>query len=309
MRWAWPAARNEAWAVMKGARGVDPFAIVCDSSHDLPPEVVEKLRLTVVPYTINFGAESSLDDGVMTLEEFAGLLDRYEKGKGYPTTAAPAPSRFVDAFLSHVRQGLRRILTVTISSKLSKTYDAAVQAACIVKKDYPDSAIEVVDSLNVSMAEGKLILEAARARDLGRPLQEAKRLVEEMRGRVRILAALETSKYLVKSGRAGRFQHMLGTVLRIKPIITAKHGATALYARVPGRMERAVDRIVDEVQRTYKSGVIWVVEGIAPDLREMLISRLGERVALNRDDILDARMTPTLMVHLGRRVVGVIWEE
>jgi DegV family protein with EDD domain len=294
---------------MKGARGVDPFAIVCDSSHDLPPEVVEELRLTLVPYTINFGAESSLDDGVMPLEEFAELLDRYEKGKGYPTTAAPAPSRFVDAFLSHVRQGLRRILTVTISSKLSKTYDAAVQAACIVKKDYPDSAIEVVDSLNVSMAEGKLILEAARARDLGRPLQEAKRLVEEMRGRVRILAALETSKYLVKSGRAGRFQHMLGTVLRIKPIITAKHGATALYARVPGRMERAVDRIVDEVQRTYKSGVVWVVEGIAPDLREMLISRLGERVALNREDILDARMTPTLMVHLGRRVVGVIWEE
>jgi len=83
---------------------VDPFAIVCDSSHDLPPEVVEKLRLTVVPYAINFAAESSLDDGVMPLEKFAELLDRHEKGKGYPTTAAPPPSRFVEAFLSHVKQ-------------------------------------------------------------------------------------------------------------------------------------------------------------------------------------------------------------
>jgi DegV family protein with EDD domain len=288
---------------------MDPFAIVCDSSHDLPPDVSQKLRLTVVPYTINFGAERSLDDGVMTLEEFAELLDRYEKGKGYPTTAAPAPARFVEAFLSHVKQGLPRILTVTISSKLSKTYDAAVQAARLVKQGYPDSEIEVIDSLGLSMVEGMLILEAARARDLGRPLQQAKRLVEEMRGRLRILAALETTKYLVKSGRAGRFQHMLGTVLRVKPIITAKDGATALYARVPGRMERAVDRIVDEVQRTYKSGVVWLVEGIAPDLREMLVRRLCERVGLNREQILETRMTSTFMVHLGRRVVGVVWEE
>jgi DegV family protein with EDD domain len=288
---------------------VDPFAIVCDSSHDLPPEVVEKLRPTVVPYTINFGTESSLDDGVMPLEEFAELLDRYEKGKGYPTTAAPAPSRFAETFLSHVKQGLARILTITISSKLSKTYDAAVQAADMVKKEYPDSEIEVVDSLNVSMVEGKLVLEAARARDLGCPLQEAKRLVEEMRSRVRILAALETTKYLVKSGRARRIQHLLSSVFQIKPIITAKHGATALYARVPGRMERAVDRIVDEVQRTYKSGVVWVVEGIAPDLREMLIGRLCERVGLTREQISETRITSTFMVHLGRRVVGVVWEQ
>jgi len=294
---------------MKGARGVDPFAIVCDSSHDLPPEVADKLRLTVVPYTVNFGAENSLDDGVMPLEEFAELLDRYEKGKGYPTTAAPAPSRFVEAFMSHVKQGVPRILTVTISSKLSKTYDAAVQAAGIVKKQYPNSEIEVVDSLGLSMVEGGLVLEAARARDLGRPLQEAKRLVQELRGRLRILAALETTKYLLKSGRAHAIQHLLGSVLQIKPIITAKDGATALYARVPGRMERAVDRIVGEVQRTYKSGMVWVVEGIAPDLKEMLIRRLCERVGLNRDQILETRMTSTFMVHLGRRVVGVVWEQ
>jgi DegV family protein with EDD domain len=288
---------------------LEPFAVVCDSSHDLPPDMTAKMHLTVVPYTINFGSDSSLDDGVMPLDEFAELLDRYERGRGYPTTAAPAPSRFVEAFVSHVKQGLSQILTVTISSKLSKTYDAAVQAASIVKEKYPDSEIEVVDSLNVSMAEGKLVLEAARARDLGCSLQEAKRLVEEMRGRLRILAALETTKYLAKSGRAGRFQHLLGSVLRVKPIITAKDGATALYARVPGRMERAVDRIVHEVQRTYESGVVWVVEGVAPDLKEMLVRRLCERVGLNREQILETRMTATFMVHLGRRVVGVVWEQ
>jgi DegV family protein with EDD domain len=293
----------------EGTRGVDSFAIVCDSSHDLPPDIARNLRLTVVPYTINFGADSSMDDGVMTVEEFAELLDRYEKGKGYPTTAAPAPSRFAEAFMSHVKQGLSRILTVTLSRKLSKTYDSAVEAADMVEEEYPDSEIEVVDSLSGSMGEGMLVLEAARVRDLGHPLQEAKHLVEEMRGRLRLLAALETTKYLMKSGRARPFQHLLSSALQIRPVITARDGAMALYSRVRGRMERAVDRMVDEVQRTYKSGVVSVVEGISPDLREMLVRKLCQRLGLNREQILETKIGSALLVHMGKRVVGVIWEQ
>jgi len=288
---------------------VDPFAIVCDSSHDLPPDIAQKLRLTVVPYTINFGVDSSMDDGVMTLEEFADLLDRYEKGKGYPTTAAPAPSRFAEAFMSHAKQGLSRILAVTLSRKLSKTYDAAVEAADMVEEECPDSEIEVVDSLSGSMGEGMLVLEAARARDLGRPLQEAKRLVEEMRERLRLLAALETTKYLLKSGRVRPFQHLLSSALQIRPIITTRDGAMALYTRVRGRMERAVDRMVDEVQRTYKSGIVSVVGGISPDLKEMLVRKLCQRLGLNREQILETKMTSALLLHLGKRTVGVIWEQ
>jgi DegV family protein with EDD domain len=293
----------------EGAISVDPFAIVCDTTHDLPPDITKKLRLTVVPFTINFGTDSSLDDGVMTLEEFVELLDQYEKGKGYPTTAAPAPSRFAEAFMSHVKRGLSRILTITVSRKVSKTFDSAVQAADMVREEHPDSEIEVVDSLSGSMGEGVLVLEAARARDLGHPLQEAKRLVEEMRGRVRLLAALETTKYLLKSGRVRPFQHMLGSALQIKPIITTRDGALALYSRVRGRMERAVDRMVDEVHRTYKSGIVSVVEGIAPELREMLVRKLSQRLGLNPEQIMETRIGSALLVHMGKRTVGVIWEQ
>jgi DegV family protein with EDD domain len=206
---------------------VHSFAIVCDSSHDLPPEFLEKLRLTVVPYTINFGTGSSVDEGAMALDELADLLDRYEKGRGYPTTAAPAPSRFYEAFTSCIREGISQILVVTISSKLSATHEAAVQAAELVEQEYPHSHIEVLDSRTVSTAEGMLVLEAARSRDLGHSLQETKHLVEDLRERVRILAALETTKYLMKSGRAHRLQHLLSTTLQIRPIITSSDGAMA----------------------------------------------------------------------------------
>jgi DegV family protein with EDD domain len=295
--------------VDESERASEPFALVSDTGHSLPPQVVDNLRVAQVPFTINFGVEGSLDDGVMGLEEFAELLDRYEKGKGYPTTAAPPPARFVDAFTGYIKQGLSRILTVTLSHKLSKTYYSAVQAADTVEQEYPESEIEVVDSLAGSMVEGMLIMEAARARDLGRPLQEVKGRLEEMRERLRLLAAFETTKYLLRSGRARSFQHLLASALAIRPIITVRDGATILYARMRGRMDNALDRIVEEVQRTYKAGPISVIEGVAPDLREKLVTKLCQRLNLAREQILETKVGPTFLVHTGKRAVGVVWEQ
>jgi DegV family protein with EDD domain len=287
----------------------EPFALVTDTGHNLPPDMVSNLRVAQVPITINFGVEGSLDDGAMGIEEFVELLDRYEKGKGYPTTAAPPPARFVDAFTGYIRQGLSRILTVTLSHKLSKTYDSAVQAADTVGQEYPGSEIEVVDSLGGSMVEGMLIMEAARARDLGRPLQEVKGRLEEMRERLRLLATFETTKYLLRSGRARSFQHLLASALAIRPIITVRDGAAILYGRMRGRMDNALDRIVEEVQRTYKAGPIAVIEGIAPDLREKLVTKLCQRLNLAREQILETKAGTTIMVHTGKRAVGVVWEQ
>ena len=290
-------------------RATEPFALVSDTGHSLPPQVVEDLRVTQVPLTINFGVEGSVDDGAMPLEELVELLDRYERGKGYPTTAAPPPARFVDAFTGYIKQGLSHILTVTLSHKLSKTYDSAVQAARTVEQEFPESEIEVVDSLGGSMIEGMLLLEAAHARDLGRPLQEAKSRLEEMRGRLRILATFETTKYLLRSGRARPFQHLLASALNIRPIVTVRDGAVTLYTRMRGRMDNALDRIVEEVQSTYKAGPIAVIEGIAPDLREKLVTKLCQRLNLAREQILETKAGTTIMVHTGKRAVGVVWEQ
>jgi fatty acid-binding protein DegV len=120
---------------------------------------------------------------------------------------------------------------------------------------------------------------------------------------------LETTKYLAKSGRARHFQYLLSNALQIRPIITARDGALALCARVRGRMERAVDRMVDEVQQTYKSGVVSVMDGMAPDLKEMFVHKLSQRLGINREQILETKMTSALLVHVGKRVVGVVWEQ
>ena len=286
-----------------------PFAIVADTGHNLPAAILHDLELQEVPFTINFGVQGSVDDGVLELEEFAGLLDRYEKGAGYPTTAAPSPGRFAEAFRRCIAAGQSRILAITISSGLSKTYETALQGAEMVRQEHPEAEIEVADSQSGTMAEGFLVMEAAQAGDRGLSLAQAKRLVEELSTRLRFLATFETTKYLVKSGRVRSIQHLLSSILSIRPVISLRGGAIVLFDRMRGRMDKAIESIVQEVRKTRNLGRISVIEGIAPDLKEALIQRLTRVLNLTRDQIVESKIGPAFLIHTGKRAVGVVWEE
>ncbi len=286
-----------------------PFAIVTDTGHNIPEIVVQELHVQEVPFTINFGVQGSVDDGVLKLEEFAGMLDRYGKDEGYPTTAAPSPGRFAEAFRRCIAAGQSRILAITISSALSKTYESALQGAELVREEHPEAEIEVADSQTGTMAEGFLVIEAAKARDSGLSLAQAKRLVEELSTRLRFLATFETTKYLLKSGRVRSIQHLLSSVLSIRPIISLRGGAVILFDRVRGRMDKAIESIVEEVRKTRDLGRISVIEGMAPDLKEALIERLTRALNVTREQIVESRIGPSFLVHTGKRAVGVVWEE
>jgi DegV family protein with EDD domain len=286
-----------------------PFAIVADTGHNLPAAILHDLELQEVPFTINFGVQGSVDDGVLELEEFAGLLDRYEKGAGYPTTAAPSPGRFAEAFRRCIAAGQSRILAITISSGLSKTYETALQGAEMVRQEHPEAEIEVADSQSGTMGEGFLVMEAAQAGDRGLSLAQAKRLVEELSTRLRFLATFETTKYLVKSGRVRSIQHLLSSILSIRPVISLRGGAIVLFGRMRGRMDKAIESIVQEVRKTRNLGRISVIEGIAPDLKEALIQRLTRVLNLTRDQIVESKIGPAFLIHTGKRAVGVVWEE
>ncbi len=287
------------------------FAIVTDTGHNISDAIVQGLQLQEVPFTINFGVQGSVDDGVLEMQEFAGLLDRYEKGAGYPTTAAPSPGRFAEAFRRCIAAGQSRILAITISSGLSKTYESALQGAQVVREEHPEAEIEVADSQMGTMAQGFMLMEAAQARDKGLSLAQARRVVEELSTRLRFLATFETTKYLLKSGRVRSIQHLLSSVLSIRPVISLRGGggAIVLFGRVRGRMDRAIESIVQEVRKTRNLGRISVIEGIAPDLKEALTQRLTQALNLSRDEIVESRIGPSFLVHTGRRAVGVVWEE
>ena len=199
--------------------------IVTDSTSDITGELAQELGITVVPLTVSFGHESFLDRVDISTDEF---YRRLEKESMFPTTTQPAPGVFADIYKKLAGE-TDEILTIVISSKLSGTYQSAINARNMMEKK---CRIEVIDSASVAMGFGLLVIAAARAAKEGASLDEVADIVNKGIPRSHLVIYFETLKYLAKGGRLGKAHGLLGAMLSIKPILTIKGGEIAPLTRV-----------------------------------------------------------------------------
>ncbi len=199
--------------------------IVTDSLSDLTKDLAEEFGVTVVPLTVLFGHEAYLDRVTITTDQF---YDRLIHGDVWPTTTQPTPQAFAEAY-EKLGAESDEILVVTLSSRLSGTYQSAVGAKAMVGKKYK---VEVIDSETVAMGLGLIVISAAKAARKGAKLAELVDFVNHAKSRVHFLAYFDTLKYLAKGGRAGRAQALLGSLLSVKPILTVREGEMAPLTRV-----------------------------------------------------------------------------
>ena len=202
--------------------------LVTDSASDLPAEVAKELGITVVPLHIQFGDQTYKDRVDLSAEEFYGRL---EHSSVLPKTAAPSPGMFAEVFdtLSTKCSG---ILGVFVSRKLSATYDAALQGIKLMKKK---CRVEVADSMLGIMGEGFLVMEAATKAKAGASLNELINLISETIPKVHVRVTLDTLEYLARGGRIGKVQALLGSMLKMNPILGLKDGVAVPSARVRSR--------------------------------------------------------------------------
>lgn len=197
--------------------------IIIDSTADTPSSL--RQRFSVVPLTIRFGEEDYIDGVTITHQEF------YHKLVGsdlLPTTSQPTPAAFAQAFDAEIRQG-NQVVVITISSKLSGTY----QSACIAATDYPGQ-VYVVDSQSAALGSGILAELALKLADSGIGAAEiAERLTQE-RERIVLLAVIDTLEYLKKGGRVSKTVAFAGELLSIKPIISVPGGEIAVIGKARG---------------------------------------------------------------------------
>lgn len=212
--------------------------IVTDSTADIPTKSAQELGIIVIPLYIHFGAEVYRDGIDLSTTEF------YQKlitSKSLPTTSTISPGKFAEIY-DTLSEQTDEILVITISSKLSATYDAAIQGQELRKsKSY---RVEVIDSRLVSMALGLIVIAAAKEAQTGASLEQVVNTVKKALPRVHIRMAFDTLEYVRKGGRLGRAQAFLGTLFSIKPILTVKDGETTPVAR-----ERTRDRAIGHLQR------------------------------------------------------------
>ena len=200
-------------------------AIVTDSLSDITSDIAERLDITVVPLTVLFGHEAFLDRVTITAEQF---YDRLIHGPVWPTTTQPTPAAFAEVY-EKLAQKSNEILVVTLSKKMSGTYQSATGAIPMVKKN---CRIEVIDSETVAMGLGLIVMAAARQAQKGANLKDLADFVNRCKARSHFIAYFDTLKYLAKGGRIGKAQGLLGSLLSVKPLLTVKEGEMAPVTRV-----------------------------------------------------------------------------
>jgi len=272
-----------------------PVKIVTDSSVYLPPEVIARYDIRVVPIKVAFGTEVYSEGVDITNEEF---YQRLAKSDILPTTSQPPISDFTRVYTELAQQG-HPILSIHISSKISGTINSVIAA----RKSLPQAQIEIVDSLSIAM--GLLLAPAAKAAEQGQTLAQLKASIEKLNNCMNVIGALDTLDYLRRGGRIGGLKALVGTLLKIKPILTFEGGEPRLLAKVR-TMPRAIDYILRFVEkRTEGSTSIYGAIRHTHVLEAALALEKALRAHFNWAELDLMEMGPVFGTHLGPGTVGL----
>ncbi len=275
------------------------IAIISDTDTSLPEESLNENGIRQVSITIHFGEEILKACSEITDEE---LVARVNRDGVLPTTAAPSPGDFSEAYQEAFDKGADEIICLTVSSGLSATYQSAVTAAGL----FEGKKITVVDTETISMGQGFMVLKAAELARAGKSTAEIVAELSEVRDRTHLFAALDTLKFMALSGRVGALSAEMAALMSIKPIMTIKDGKLDLLEKVRTR-KKAWSRIVDLVAEKLAGGEIdsiFILHVAAPEWAEEFESQLRESVPCPAY-IPKTQLTPGLSVHTGGGLVGV----
>lgn len=263
--------------------------IVTDSVADLPSQVVQELGITVVPLHIRFGTDVYRDGIDLTADRFYDMLVRE---KAMPVTSVPSPGAFAETY-NKLSEETDEILVITLTSKLSGTYDVALQSIGLMEKK---CRVEVIDSQLAAMAQGFLVMAAARAGQAGASFDEVLDIVHKNIPRADMRAAFDSLEYLRRGGRIGKAAFFLGSKLKFNPIIGIKDGEVVGLGR-PRSRAKAIDYLYDFVMSYSNIDEIAIEYATALDEAEMLAERLNSRFPKER--IYRTRASPVVGTHTG----------
>jgi DegV family protein with EDD domain len=213
-------------------------ALVTDSAASLPASLREQYDIEVVPLTLVF-EDRSYPDSAETNGHFYQAL---KSARRPPTTTSASPGTYMEAFRRAAAKA-PSVLCITVSSRFSSTFDAATKGAQMLRDEQPNVAIEVLDSQSATMAEGFVVIEAARTAAGGADLPEVVAHAREVISRVGILAVIDTLEYLARGGRVPRIAAWASAALSVKPIIELRQQDIHLVTRLRTR-RRALAQLV-----------------------------------------------------------------
>lgn len=272
-----------------------PVAVVTDSTSDLPAELALQHKITVVPLYVHFGEEAYKDGIDIQADQF---YSRLQSENVFPTTSAPSAGIFMEVY-RELAKDHDAVISLHLSSKVSATYSAAKQAADELKGE--GIQVEAVDTLQASMALGLVAVRVAELAAEAASLDDLVKQANELSSRAKFTGLVETLEYLQKGGRIGKAQALLGSLLRIKPILALVDGEAHAVERARTR-SRGIERIKALVKEAVPLESLCVLHTTDHQLADEIANDLAEFGPNGKP--LVAQLGPVVGTYLGPGMLG-----
>jgi len=277
----------------------DKVVVVTDSIACLTNELVEQYKIEIVPIRLLVQGKVYRDSLDITPSEAYELF--LQDPESF-TTSPSSPGHYLEVY-REASERAKSILCITLSSKLSTGYDMARAAKEQAKTELPTTSIEVLDSQNVTAAEGFVALAAARAAANDKDLAEVIKAAEKVRDKVTFIILLDTIRHVYRTGRIPKVAAQVGSMLKIKPILTSSDGLVRFKGVVKNR-ERGISRLLEILRdKVGKNPVhLAVMHAYAPEEAEMLKERISSE--FNCAELWITEFSPVMGYATGTGTVG-----
>jgi len=275
------------------------LGIVADSTCDMHPDYLKKFNIATVPLKIIFGDEIRNQNVDITNEEYYQRLIDGE----FPTTGAPAPKAFKEVIDKALEQ-YEEILFFSIGKKLSAT----LSVATMVKKQFYDDKVTIIDTNTLSIAMSLIILPAARMLANGASKEEILEFVNKTIPHTQVFGGSPTLKYLHKGGRLSRGSYLVGTALSFQPLVSVADGQIVS----PGRVRKEKDlmkhmkNVSRKIAKHHLSELVIVGHCVNKEKADIIANYLKNSPNAPKE-VLVWEIGPVIGTHLGPGTVGIVW--
>jgi DegV family protein with EDD domain len=279
-------------------------AIVTDSTASIPDNLIEELDIHWVPYYIHKGQEVWRDLVTITCKNFYEWLPTTQQ---IPQTASPGPGDYVTMYESLASEGVEEIVSIHMTSKASGAYQAAVAAQGTMQEMLPELKVAVIDTLNVSMCHGWMVIEAARSSLAGCSFDEVIDRVMRLIPVTHMIQTADTLKYLYLGGRIGKAKHLVGSLLNIRPLIGMQDGMIVPLGTARSRQQayRMIVEMIENAVGPHGKFKIAYMHAAALEEAQKLKEMVEQR--LTAVESLISELSPALGVHTGPGTTGVCY--